>query len=102
VTRIYLISNANHETLYAKLPYVIAWSSFITCFLLLQLYLSHYFCKAVNAKELFNISKYESDKEEPILKSEIEENSENVDTDNDIPKMSNGPKNASGNSNKAI
>jgi hypothetical protein len=56
----------------------------------------------VNAKELFNISMDQSDKEESILQNEITEKSESLDTDQDIPKMSNEPKNASGNSNKAI
>ena len=93
MTRIYLIANANHETLYARLPWVILWSSIVTLFLLLQLYLSYHFCKVVKARSIFN--NLEARLHHDQTKADEGEEDTVADVNESEGKTSNGPKNAS-------
>ena len=91
-TRIFLISKANHETLYQRLPWVIVWTTIVLCFLFLQLYLSHHLFKIVKAKAIFEINKEEI-QIDSFNSNLSEENLDNKKVNKS--KISNCPKNAS-------
>ena len=57
-TKLYLITNANHENLYGTLKKEIIIASFIFLFLNFQLYLSIQFFKCVKAIKLFEESNF--------------------------------------------
>lgn len=96
--RIYLIANANHESLYARLPWVCCWSGAIVVFFLLQIYFSKKFYAVVDADDLFHLNINNESSEDQTSEQEKEEyvatNEGSDDPDVSFRKNSNGQKKA--------